>query len=364
MKTILWFTDTFEDLNGIASTLQEITQYALKHKYNIIVVTTTNKKLSTIYNLDLLFNFTLPYYNVLKIKIPKYSNIKNLLKLSPYKIYISTPGPIGLLGKMVAQKSNCKCIGVYHTDFEAQTKYITNNYFITKFMKYYELFFYKLCDEIITPSKEYLDILKTKYKNVSLFSRAVDKEIFYYDKNSKQLLIKKYNIKKTDKIVIYVGRISKDKNIDFLIKVYFTLKDNLYNENIKLLLIGDGPYLKELQKKYKDKDIIFCGNIDRAELKDYYSSADLFLFPSITDTFGMVIIEALACNCPVLVSNIGGPQNTMKSLKLDNHIIKYDNIIKWYLESINILKRKNKINYSNKIYKYFNWKKAIKQIIK
>lgn len=358
-KTILWFTDTFEDLNGVASTLREIALYAYTHNYNIHVVTSTHKtpKIPTVYNVDLLFKFVLPYYNTLVIKIPSYKNIKKLLKLNPDKVYISTPGPIGILGKIVAKKAKCKMIGIYHTDFEAQTKYITDNFIATKFMKIYEYLFYKGFDEIKTPSNEYLKKLQDRYScKISYFERAVDKEMFYYVHKA----FNNINIIKNNYNIIYVGRISKDKNIDFIIKVFKKIKDKI--ENVNLILIGDGPYLKKLKKQYSDKDnIIFTGPIEREELKYYYSFADLFLFPSITDTFGMVIIEALACNCPIIVSNIGGPQEILKSIKLEKNILPID-LSLWYDLSIKILQQR-KVKYDKIIYKQYSWENAIKQII-
>jgi glycosyltransferase involved in cell wall biosynthesis len=104
-----------------------------------------------------------------------------------------------------------------------------------------------------------------------------------------------------------VGRISKDKNLDFLLDIYSTIAER--KGNVNLILAGDGPYLDELKEKAsKMKGVYFTDTISQELLPDIYSGADLFVMPSITDTFGMVVLEAQACGLPALVSDVGGPK--------------------------------------------------------
>ncbi|ERP30887.1 glycosyltransferase [Chitinivibrio alkaliphilus] len=116
-------------------------------------------------------------------------------------------------------------------------------------------------------------------------------------------------------ILLYTGRISKDKNIDFLINVFrqYILK----NPKTALFMIGDGPYRKYCEEVLSGyTTAFFPGRLPRKLLQTYYSAADFFLFPSTTDTFGMSVLEALSCGLPTLCSPIGGPAELVRNREL------------------------------------------------
>uniref|UniRef100_UPI002351FD75 glycosyltransferase family 4 protein n=1 Tax=Flexistipes sinusarabici TaxID=2352 RepID=UPI002351FD75 len=138
--------------------------------------------------------------------------------------------------------------------------------------------------------------------NLGYFKRGIETDIFRpHSKTAEKGFFK----------LLYVGRISKDKNLDFLIGFFEKLQKRI--KDVKLEIVGDGPYFKTLYKKVKrNKDIILKGKIDYKDLPEIYNSADLLVFPSITDTFGMAVLEAQACGVPALVTNIGGPQEIIK----------------------------------------------------
>ena len=119
-----------------------------------------------------------------------------------------------------------------------------------------------------------------------VFSRGIDTDVFsFIDKDPEDRKIE----------FLYAGRISKDKNIDFLLELFVKLSKKY--ENIRLKLAGIGPHLKELKKKFGGHDNIeFLGEVNYDHLPKVYQSADVFLFPSVTDTFGMVVLEAHSCS--------------------------------------------------------------------
>ena len=126
---------------------------------------------------------------------------------------------------------------------------------------------------------------------------------------------------------MYTGRISKDKNLDFLIKVYNRVNEN--NSDINLIFVGDGPYYQELSKSVNDKPgIVFTGRLKREKLSNIYASADILLFSSTTDTFGMTVLEAQSCGLPALVSDIGGPQEIVNEGQ-SGFILSVDTIDPW-----------------------------------
>jgi glycosyltransferase involved in cell wall biosynthesis len=109
--------------------------------------------------------------------------------------------------------------------------------------------------------------------------------------------------------LLYVGRVSREKNLELLADAYRLLLDQ--DVNVRLVIVGDGPYRTEMEGRLSGCPVLFTGYLDGEDLQNCYASADLFVFPSTTDTFGNVVLEAQASGLPVVVSDEGGPQELM-----------------------------------------------------
>jgi glycosyltransferase involved in cell wall biosynthesis len=157
-------------------------------------------------------------------------------------------------------------------------------------------------DIVYVPSQAMGDELAEKgiaKDKILLYPRGVDMDLF-----------KPMPRENTEKItLLYVGRISKEKNLDTLANAFYELCKE--RDDIKLQIVGDGPYKEEMESILKSANVDFLGYKSRDELAQIYSDADLFVFPSTTDTFGNVILEAQACGTPVIVTNSGGPMENM-----------------------------------------------------
>ena len=311
-NNILWFTDTINDLNGVSITLQTIARKAPEVDSNLMFVATLKDK-ETPENLPerikiipSVHNLKMPYYSHLEIKIPSMLRLlKFAYEYNPDEIYISTPGPMGLAGLLIANLLDIKCTGIYHTDFASEVHEIAGDKDITDIVDAYTDWFFSKMNKTLVPTYEYMQKLENKgfsKMNIDYFRRGIETDIFKPHFNAKEETFFK---------LLYVGRISKDKNIDFLVEFFEKLQKRI--KDVKLEIVGDGPYFKSLYKKVKrNKDIILKGKIDYKDLREIYNSADLLVFPSVTDTFGMVVLEAQACGVPAIVSNIGGPQEIVK----------------------------------------------------
>lgn len=315
-KKILWFTDTLNDLNGVSETLKELGNIAAQKGSNIKIVTTLSDAEvdetipSNTINLPHFFTFRLPLYEEYLVKFPSVlKSLEILSKEDPTEIYISTPGPVGLFGLLLARLLNIKSVGVYHTDFSSEVSKITEDESIIEIVKAYEKWFYSNMDMVKVYSKDYFSYLEEmgiERQKIDIFHKGLDGHLFQFKPNAKVLVRKKYNIREGINL-LFVGRISKDKNLDFLLDVYRELLKE--RNDINLILAGDGPYLDALKKKSRGLErVYFLGRIPRKELSYIYSASELFVFPSVTDTFGMVVMEAQACELPAIVSDIGGPK--------------------------------------------------------
>jgi glycosyltransferase involved in cell wall biosynthesis len=317
---ILWFTDTINDLNGVSYTLREIASIAGSTGIDLKIVTslpstdTTDNLPPYIINLPSVYTFKLPYYSHCKLNIPSILNaLRQMHLFDPDRIYISTPGPVGLMGLLGAKLMNTPCTGFYHTDFALQAKKIVEDKSAASMLESYTKWFYSLTDMIKAPTLDYIDILKGRGfdpAKLSIFRRGIDLTLFSPSNHEQVKPSFSHGKDKEQITLLYVGRVSRDKGLDSLLETYRKIVDE--RPRTRLLIVGDGPYLQTLMEKAKALPlIVFTGRIEQEQLPDLYRCADLFLFPSVTDTFGRAVLEAQACGLPAIVSNMGGPKENI-----------------------------------------------------
>jgi glycosyltransferase involved in cell wall biosynthesis len=315
-RRILWFTDTLNDLNGPSVTLKKLGWLAHKRGMNLHLVSSllpdeiTPEIPPNVINLPHILSFKLPYYDKYTIKVPAFLKSLRIIKeYKPTEIYISTPGPIGLFAMWAANILKVRKIAIYHTDFYLQSKAVVSNSFLPPIIERAVHWFYGSMDDVRVPTYEYMDILENRgydRSRMHIFRRGIDAKFFSMRERGKTMLMEKFNIR--DGItLIFTGRISKDKNLDFLLEVYRELLRR--HESINLLLVGDGPDLPEMKERMKAYPrVVFTGKLSQAVLPEVYSGSDVFVFPSIADTFGMSVLESQACGLPGVVSDSGGPK--------------------------------------------------------
>ncbi len=320
-RRTLWFSDTINDLNGVSVTLKLMGHKAISHRRDLKIVASMHENEITdeippnLINLPHMYSFRLPYYESYQIKVPSIlRSVKLIAESAPDQIIISTPGPVGLMGLLMARLLNIHCIGIYHTDFHEESKPIVEDDTISNIILSYERWFYSQMDEIRVPTLEYAKILEERNihaKEVKLLRRGIEADEFEPLQDRKKPLETRLGIK-DGFTLIYTGRVSKDKSLDLLCEVYRRLTE--IREDVNLVVAGNGPYLSEMKEELKDYPRAhFTGALSRDKLPGIYNGGDLFLFPSITDTFGMVILESLACGLPALVSNHGGPKELLRN---------------------------------------------------
>jgi len=351
-KKILWFTDTITDLNGVSMTLKKIGWLTSKKNRQLKLVaclTDKDKKDGlppNLISLPVMTSFVPNFYKSYIIKIPSIlKTLKTIYDLKPDEIIISTPGPVGLVGLLCCKLLNVKSKAIYHSDFTKEFEEILGDSGIIAMVESYMNWFYKHNDEILVPTAEYIDILEDRgveKERMKIFKRGIDLNE-YYPRETGQGFISDYlNLNGKTKL-LFTGRVSKDKNLDFLLKVFNSIYQK--NNNVQLIIVGDGPYLNEMKSISKDNaDIIFPGRIDQKLLPYFYSGSNVFVFPSKTDTFGMSVLEAQACGLPAVVSDIGGPKEIIIHEET-GFVAESDNLKDW-VEKINLLidlsKNKNK----------------------
>ena len=321
MHKILIATDSFDQVNGVSTTYRNILKYSRKKTY---VVHPGLLKWT---------NFSVyPEVQFCTEPLKAYKKIKDI---APTHIHIGTEGPIGLAARIYCKLNKVPYTTGYHTKFP---EYLWKLLRVPQFLTYaYLKVFHNDSKAILVPSRSCQEeLIKKGFNHVVVWTRGVAKNLISH---------KRYKKSKKPKI-IYVGRVSKEKNLEPLCEL---------QNKFDITIVGEGPILKKIKVRYPK--INFTGYRFGRELADTYKEHDVFCFPSKTDTFGIVMIEALANGLPVAAFKVTGPvdiveegktgylgdnleENIRRCLKLDRKIIASNINKQWsWLKCIEILHR-------------------------
>lgn len=311
-----WVTDTFEDVNGVTKTIRTLAGMAMGSEKDITVVTSLDKEPDAdfpVRNFRPIGSFKLPEYESLTVSYPPFMEMLVYFEEQEFdEVIISTPGTLGLCALGIAKLLGLSTKGIYHTDFPRFFADITEDEKLGETAWRFMRWFYGKVDHILVPTKQYKRLLMDggfDGDNIDIMPRGINREKFNPSFRNRALW-SEYGLSGGFKF-IYAGRISREKNIEVMLKAFSKLIDS--GSEADLILVGDGPQRDELQLKYNDPQIVFTGYLHGEELARIYASADMFVFPSLTDTFGNVVLEAHACGLPAIVSNEGGPQEIVES---------------------------------------------------
>jgi len=305
-----WFTDTLEDVNGVATTIRKMTGAGATAGKDLIVITSRNELTVDdipIKNFKPIGEFELPEYELQKLSFPPILQMLDYIQRERFsEVIISTPGPIGLTALLAAKMLNLQTSGIYHTDFPQYVRILTEDSFLESVTWRYMHWFYGQLDTVFVNSEEYRQSwIKRGFdpEKLKIFPRGLDTELFHPTRRD-PAFFRKFGETNGQVRLLYVGRVSREKDLDLLAEAYRRLREE--GLSIQLFVVGHGPYSKEFSEALPEA--LFTGYLKGEDLARAYASADIFVFPSTTDTFGNVIIEAQASGLPVIVSDSGGPK--------------------------------------------------------
>jgi glycosyltransferase involved in cell wall biosynthesis len=308
------FTDTFYEVNGVALTLQQYVHFALKNDKALSLLTCHNEHEATqsgVRNFQPIGQYELPEYPELKIFYPPLLEMLVFCYEKNFNhIHTATPGPIGLAALAIAKILKLPISGTYHTAIPQYAQILTGDDTIKELTWKYVLWYYDQLDLIYAPSRSTCKELIEKglsAEKIKVYTRGIDIQRFNPEKRN-GILRKLFDIK-NGMTFIYVGRVSKEKNLHLLAEALRLLIAE--GAEAHLVIVGEGPYYEDMQQEMKGLPCYFTGYLRGDLLAEVYASADLFVFPSATDTFGNVVLEAQASGIPVIVSDKGGPCENM-----------------------------------------------------
>lgn len=230
-------------------------------------------------------------------------------------IHSQTEFGVGTFARIIAKQFNIPIVHTYHTMYEDYVHYITKGHFIgasKKIAQYFTTFYCdKTINELIVPTKKTYDLFKEKYKverNVHIIPTGIEIERFYKEGIKKDDIIRlrhSLGLSNKDFVLTFVGRLGKEKSVDFLIDSHIGILKK--HPNAKLLIIGDGPemgdFIQQVKKSKIEKSVIFTGKVAWEDIPIYYQLTDVFVTASKTETQGLTVIEAMAASVPVVCMN-------------------------------------------------------------
>ena len=282
MKILIVTDAWYPQVNGVCRTLKNLGDELKKIGHQVEYIEPNQ-----------FFTVPMPKYNEIKLSLNVWPRVGKLIsKANADIIHIATEGPIGIFAKRYCVKNKLKFTTSYHTQFDKYLK-LYYPYLPIKLAQKFLKGFHSKAEKILVTTQSMKDELQDigfdKDKMV-VWTRGANHGAFQKPK--------KINLEYKRPIYLYVGRVSIEKNIRAFL--------DLDLEGTKLI-VGKGPDLDKLKKEYPEAK--FKGERTNGELASYFASSDVFVFPSKTDTFGIVIIEALKCGLPVAAYPVAGPKD-------------------------------------------------------
>ena len=276
MKKILIITDAWEpQVNGVVTTMTTVVKKLEEKNFKVEVI-----------HPGMFHTFPLPNYPEISVAWNFWDLKKKIEKSDADYMHISVEGPLGVTGRHYCLENNIPYTTCIHTKFP---EYVYERFGIgldvTKGLL--KWFHNPAAKTLVNTVSHREELEQDGFTDLVLWSRGFDEKIFYPCPDGGK---KKY--------LLYVGRVAVEKNIEEFLKM---------PSHLPKVVVGGGPSLKSYAKKYPDVE--FVGFKKGKELADYYRDAACFVFPSLTDTFGIVLIEALACGTPLAGFNVTGPKD-------------------------------------------------------
>ncbi len=248
----------------------------------------------------------------MRVALPFLSdNIEQFKKVQELKLDIvhsHSPYTMGYLGKYAADKQGIPFVYTHHTQYSEYAKvYFKDKLILPRLAKMWSKLFANWADLVIAPSPKIEKMLREDgvEKRIAVLPTGIDLSIFKKSNKKRKEIREKLGIAPQTKVLFFAGRISEEKNVAFLIDA---LKETLKKrKDVRLLLAGLGPkpYLRKLIKKAEENKVRafvrFLGLLPRKDMPSFYQAADIFVFPSLTETQGIVVLEADASGLPVVV---------------------------------------------------------------
>jgi len=299
---IALFTETFlPKVDGIVTRLRHTVEHLQRNGDQVLVVSPdgglTEYKGAKIYGVS---GFPLPLYPELKLALPRPSIGVALEEFGPDLIHVVNPAVLGLAGLYYAKAMQIPLVASYHTHLPQYLHHYGLGMLEGVMWELIKVSHNQAQLNLCTSTAMVQELREHGIERLDLWQRGVDTETFHPDLASLEMRSHLSQGHPESPLLLYVGRLGAEKEIERIKPVLESIPD------ARLALVGDGPNRTVLEKHFADTPTHFVGYLTGKELGSAFASADAFIFPSRTETLGLVLLEAMAAGCPVVAARSGG----------------------------------------------------------
>jgi len=314
-RKVAVFTDTLAEVNGVSISIRQLCRAATQRDVDLTVITSTAEPTGltgTVMNFQASARRPLAMDPEYPLVVPPIVDILDYLDENDFTaIHVSTASGTGLVGLLAAKLLHLPVTGAFHTDLPRYAERLYPGSAIQRHAWRYVTWFYDMMDVVYAPSRATArDLVRRGLdpSRVHVLPAWVDSDQFSPSRRAEEL--RPPHGADGDIVVVYAGRVAREKGVDVLADAFRLLVDA--GTRAHLVVAGDGPYRDEMERRLDGYPASFLGFVSQQELGGVYASGDLLVFPSSTDTCGLVVLEAQAAGLPVIVTDQGGPVEFMR----------------------------------------------------
>ncbi len=300
--SVALISETFPpEINGVANTLGRLVEGLRGRGHRVQLVRprqSVDPRGAADQDLLLTRGWPLPGYPGLQWgQSSMHKLLRSWQRQRPDVLYIATEGPLGLSALRAARRLQIPVVSGFHTNLQQYTGHYGVG-LLTRLLTHYLRWFHNRSQMTLVPSvSQQIELQRRGFERLELLARGVDSQLFHPAKRCDRLRAN-WGLAEDDIAILHVGRLAAEKNLALLSKSFQALQQAHPQRRLKLILVGDGPQRASLQQQLPEA--VFCGLQRGEELAAHYASGDLFLFPSLSETFGNVVLEALASGLGVV----------------------------------------------------------------
>ena len=299
---IALFTETFlPKVDGIVTRLSHTVDHLQRMGNQVLVVSPDGGlkeyKGAKIYGVP---GFPMPLYPELKLAIPRPAIGEELEDFKPDLVHLVNPAVLGLGGLYYAKALDVPLVASYHTHLPKYLEHYNMGMLEGVLWELLKVAHNQAAINLCTSTAMQTELTDHGIERVEVWQRGVDTELFQPELANAEMRSRLSQGNPDSPLLLYVGRLSAEKEVDRIKPVLESIP------NARLALVGDGPYRKELEEHFAGTATHFVGYLTGRDLGEAFASADAFVFPSRTETLGLVLLEAMAAGCPVVAARSGG----------------------------------------------------------
>jgi glycosyltransferase involved in cell wall biosynthesis len=289
------------EINGVSLTLSRLVQGLCARNHQVQLIRPRQTRVDQAlrhsgFEEVLMRGMPIPRYPELKLGLPgKRALIQAWTLRRPDLVHIATEGPLGWSALQAARRLRLPVTSDFRTNFHAYSQHYGVGWLRKPILGYLRKF-HNLTQLTMVPTQALrAELMNSGFQNVQVVARGVDTQLFNPARRSEALRAS-WGAQAHSLVLLVVGRLAAEKNLDMALRAFEAMRAK--HADVKLVFVGDGPLREPLRQRCPQA--VFAGMRPQDELATYYASADVFLFPSVTETFGNVTVEALASGLPVL----------------------------------------------------------------